>query len=277
MRYRASSSPLPCSRVICDGAARGTFLLALIVFCGIARSAPTTQPTTHASVDWANTWLLHLPGIGGELGVDHDLKHGLRDGGWEGPITIYDWTEHDPGLDALLAHQRNEREASKVADMIEQKLRENPNLKITLTAHSGGTGIAVWALEKLPPGMKVQTLMLLSSALSPGYDLSKALQHVRNDAFSFYSKNDTLVLGAGTKMFGTIDGKKTFAAGLLGFTEPPDANAAVYRKLQQRPWVVDWMAFENAGSHIGCMSPEFAEHVLAPALIADQSDSGSRR
>jgi hypothetical protein len=120
--------------------------------------------------------------------------------------------------------------------------------------------------------MQVQTVMLLASALSPDYDLTKALKHVRGKMYVFYSENDTLVLGAGTKMFGTIDGKKTMAAGLIGFKEPPDADKDQYAKLDQRPWVKDWMAFANAGSHIGCMSPSFAAHVLEPVLASNLTD-----
>ena len=97
---------------------------------------------------------------------------------------------------------------------------KDPKLEITLTSHSGGTGIAVWALEKMPEGMQVQTLVLLASALSPDYDLSKALRHVRGKAYVFYSQNDQVVLGAGTRLFGTIDGVKSDAAGLIGFRMP---------------------------------------------------------
>ena len=233
----------------------------------IAPSLAEVPATNQPTVDFSNTWLLHLPGIGGELPIDHDMTDGLKDAGWAGPITIYDWTEHDPGLDALLARKRNEREAAKVAKMIEEKLAKDPTLKITITSHSAGTGIAIWALEKLPEGMKVEQVLLLASAISPDYDLSKALSHVRGKMYSFYSANDTLVLGAGTKMFGTVDGKNSVAAGLIGFTQPKGASDEEYAKLVQRPWLKQWMAFDNVGSHIGCMSELFGEKVLGPLLI----------
>ena len=233
--------------------------------CAAARAAnaPADEPTA----DFSHTWLLHLPGIGGEMSIDRTLIRGLKDGGWEGPTKIYDWTENDPGIDALHARKRNDREAQKVADMIEDKLKEDPKLQITLTSHSGGTGIAVWALEKLPQGARVKTLVLLASALSPDYDLTEALKHVSGNAYVYYSENDTLVLGAGTQLFGTIDGKKTMAAGLVGFKVPPNAAKQQYEKLIQQPWVKEWMVFENAGSHIGCMSRPFVKQVLAPTLI----------
>jgi pimeloyl-ACP methyl ester carboxylesterase len=244
--------------------------LVAIVLIQLVVSAATRADDVAANgpaADFSHTWLLHLPGIGGEMSIDRTLVRGLKEGGWDGPTKIYDWTENDPGIDALHARKRNDREAQIVADMIEQKLKEDPKLKITLTSHSGGTGIAVWALEKLPANLHVQTLVLLASALSPDYDLSAALRHVSGNAFVYYSENDTLVLGAGTQLFGTIDGKKTMAAGLIGFKTPPDSDKAQYEKIVQRPWIKEWMAFKNAGSHIGCMSLPFVKQVLAPTLI----------
>jgi pimeloyl-ACP methyl ester carboxylesterase len=239
----------------------------LISFAGSLSARAGDASTNAPAADFSHTWLLHLPGIGGEMSIDRTLIRGLKEGGWEGPSKIYDWTENDPGIDALHARKRNDREARKVADMIEEKLKDDPKLQITLTSHSGGTGIAVWALEKLPEGMQIKTLVLLASALSPDYDLTAALRHVSGNAYVYYSENDTLVLGAGTQLFGTIDGKKSVAAGLAGFKMPPDADKQQYEKLIQRAWVKEWMVFENAGSHIGCMSRPFVKQVLAPTLI----------
>lgn len=251
---------------------------AVVLLIGLVARAPlwaADAPAEVPAADFSHTWLLHLPGIGGEMSIDRTLVRGLKDGGWEGETKIYDWTEGDPGIDALHARKRNDREAQKVADMIEEKLKDDPKLQITLTSHSGGTGIAVWALEKLPPQFHVRTLVLLASALSPDYDLTAALKHVTGKAYVYYSENDTLVLGAGTQLFGTIDGKKTMAAGLVGFKTPPDADKEQYEKLVQEPWVKEWMVFENAGSHIGCMARPFVSRVLAPTLI--ENLPGARR
>lgn len=206
------------------------------------------------------------------MAIDHFLMQGLKRGGWKGEARIYDWTEGDPGLDALINHKRNEVEAEKIAAMIVSELAGDPSLKITLISHSGGTGIAAWALERLPAGVQIQTWVMLASALSPNYDLTKALSHVRGRAYAYYSANDTLVLGAGTQMFGTIDGKKTMAAGLVGFKRPKGADAKEYDRLIQRPWVKGWMAYGNAGSHIGCLAEPFVKEVLTPVLIEALSD-----
>jgi hypothetical protein len=244
--------------------------LAVVILCTTLVSGGDRSAASMPAVDFSHTWLLHLPGIGGARSIDRRMTDGLKDGGWDGAISIYDWTAHDPGINALLSYKRNKEQAEKVEQQIEQKLARDPNLKVTLTSHSGGTGIAVWALEDMPEGMQVQTLVLLASALSPEYDLSKALKHVRGKAYVFYSKNDQVVLGAGTRLFGTIDGVKTDAAGLVGFKKPEGADEKAYEKLVQKPYDDGWIAFQNIGNHVGCMSQPFAENVIAAMLIEDE-------
>ncbi|HEY8750847.1 MAG TPA: hypothetical protein VIM11_22880 [Tepidisphaeraceae bacterium] len=243
------------------------FALLLIGLATAASGSRDDHPTTLPAVDFTQTWLLHLPGIGGARSLDRHMTIGLKEGGWDGPISIYDWTANDPGIDALLSYKRNREQAEKVEKQIEEKLRKDPGLKIAVTCHSGGTGIAVWALEGLPEGMQIQTLVLLASALSPDYDLSNALKHVRGKAYVYYSKNDQVVLGAGTRLFGTIDGVKTNAAGLIGFKKPDSADEKSYAKLVQIPYDDGWIAFQNIGNHVGCMSQPFAEKILSPMLI----------
>src|SRR5215210_2278940 len=66
---------------------RMTVLFVFSLVCNSASAAPTTQP-----------YLLHLPGIGGHLRIDDNLIAGLRDGGTDGWLRIYDWTGPDRGL-----------------------------------------------------------------------------------------------------------------------------------------------------------------------------------
>ena len=214
----------------------------------------------------ANEYLLHLPGIAGERTLDREFIRGIRDGGFTGTLEIYDWTERDPGLSALRSRKRNEKQAALVAKKIERLLTDRPTLKIRLVGHSGGTGIAAWALERLPDGMQVESLALIAPALSQGYDLSKALEHVRGKAFAFTSEHDSIVLGAGTTLFGTIDGRKEEASGLRGFTMPPGADEQQYEKLVAMPYNSGWMNWGNIGDHIGPMRRTFARVVISPML-----------
>ena len=218
-----------------------------------------------------DTCLLHLPGIGGRRWTDDQMALGFRDAGYSGELQIYDWTGEATGLGALVGYKRNQAEAQKIADYIVERVRSQPGVHFILTGHSGGTGIAIWALEKLPPDVKIDKMILLASALSPQYDMSKALAHVRGKCYSFCSENDVLVLGAGTKMFGTIDGKKTEAAGQFGFVFPATGDAAQYAKLVQKPYDKAWLhLYRNLGDHLGCMNRSFAEKVVAPLLTPDE-------
>jgi pimeloyl-ACP methyl ester carboxylesterase len=235
--------------------------------------APATRPAAAANVvvrepaaGNGKAYVLHLPGIGGARGLDRMLIRGLKAGGFDISDT-YDWTANDPGIGALLATERNLKQARRVAQMIAAFHRKDPEAEIHLVAHSGGTGIAVWALEALPPNVKIQTLTLLASALSPDYDLSKALRHVERQAFAFTSLRDSLVLGVGTQLFATIDGKKAEAGGMVGFVKPDGADDNQYAKLAQFPYDPIWTRFDNMGDHIGPMHDMFAANVLAPLIL----------
>jgi pimeloyl-ACP methyl ester carboxylesterase len=219
--------------------------------------------------------LLHLPGIDGPRWCDTRMILGLRDGGVRANVLIYDWTENDPGLDALEAAGRNDVEAGNIANLIVVHARIDPASPIFLTGHSGGCALAVWALEKLPADVKVQTVVLLAPALSPQYDLSRALSHVRGKMVSFNSIYDSLVLYTGTRMFGTMDGLLSEAAGFSGFVRPPDGDASLYGKLIQRPYDPAWEKYGDWGGHLGATSRQFSAAILAP-LFADPNDPATR-
>jgi pimeloyl-ACP methyl ester carboxylesterase len=240
-------------------------LLVASAGCDHHRAANDDTPTPTLGPP-SKPYLLHLPGIGGIRRIDRMLTEGLVQGGIDADVEIHDWTGSDEGMNALYAHQRHQREAEIVAQKITEKFRADPRRKIILSGHSGGTGIAVWALEKLPDDVKVDSLLLLASALSPGYDLSPALRHVRGKAYVLYSALDP-VLGVGTRMFGTIDGVKSDAGGRVGFKKPKDAvDPKQYDKLVQIAYHPTWIRLNNIGDHIGAMMRPFAREILSPLL-----------
>lgn len=216
----------------------------------------------------ARPYLLHLPGIAGETWADRNLLRGLASGGLDADFRIYDWTGDDPGIPALLARKRNRTESEKIAELILQVRREAPDRPIFLSAHSGGTGLAVWALENLPDDILIDGVLLMAPAISPQYDLTRALRHVRTQMYVFSSPLDVAILGAGTKVFGTIDGVKCDAAGLVGFTRPESADPSEYDKLVAKPYDAEWMRLGNIGDHIGPLNRKFAERYLAPLIQA---------
>jgi pimeloyl-ACP methyl ester carboxylesterase len=243
------------------------FFFALILLVGgfpvLSSAADSTQPSNPAT-----TWLLHLPGIDGYSRFDRRMIAGLIAGGVSAHIEVFDWTDNDPGIDALHAQTRNHQEAAHIASLIVQQVRQFPDTTINLTAHSGGCGLAVWTLEQLPDDVSVSTVLLLAPALSPEYDLSKALRHVRKNIFVFSSTHDTLILNAGTRIFGTIDGVQTQSAGFAGFIAPPGADPRQYQKLVACPYQSCWQQYDDSGNHLGVLSRPFAAAVLAPLLLA---------
>ena len=199
--------------------------------------------------------------------IDHLFTQGLLNGGVNADIEIYDWTGTDRGLIVLMHSKRHQDQSTIVAKMIEKRIRENPKLRITITGQSSCTGIAVWARDKLPDDVFVDDFVMIASALSPQYDLSKALRHVRARAYAFNSSLDVLILSIGTKGFGTVDRVKGVAAGLVGFTMPESADKEQYAKLTQFPYDADWLRFNNPGDHIGPMMRSFAKNVVASVML----------
>ena len=229
----------------------------------LAASRPATHATT---VALAEPFLLHLPGIGGRRAIDVNMTRGLVLGGFAGQIRIYDWTEHDEGLTSLWGVERHRRQAKLIAEQLTAAYDKAPDVSIYFTAHSGGTGLAVWALEMAPPRVKVKDLLLLEPALSPTYDLTKALRHVTDKLYVFSSTSDPVV-GLGCQMMGTIDGPRTAAAGSVGFTRPPGGDPVEYAKLISLPYNPAWAKWYNYGDHVGPMSRSFGVNVLAPLLF----------
>jgi len=220
-----------------------------------------------------STFLIHMPGVAGDTIFDHWWLLALKEGGAAGRVELFDWTCRDPWIDALQAYGRNHDQARRVADKIAAHVRAAPRAGAIVTAESGGAGIAVWALEDLPGGVMVDDVVLIAPALSPAYDLSAALRHVRHRVYYFSSPGDWFILGWGTRVYGTIDGQHTDAAGLVGFHPPVTADPAQYRKLVEVKYDPGWWRYGNFGSHAGGMSSTFAREVLAPLLRRDSAPS----
>jgi pimeloyl-ACP methyl ester carboxylesterase len=251
----------------------------LLAIASIAAGGQTTRPSPSEQmlekVRVKGPLLLHLPGVGGYLGVDRRMLAGLRDADLVANIVVYDWTEHDPGIHALQAYGRNQREAQIVSDLIAAHASADPQSPIYITAHSGGCAIAAWALAKLPADINVQTVILIAPALSPTFDLSPALRHVEGKMYVFYSRFDTLVLFTGTRIFGTMDGIQTQAAGFSGFVEPKNADPLMYQKLVQRPYEKAWAKYGDYGDHIGGMSRAFASAMIEPLISSAPTTQAS--
>lgn len=117
---------------------------------------------------------------------------------------------------------------------------------------------------------------MLAPAISPRYDLTAALRAVRREIVVFWSPLDVVVLGAGTRLFGTIDRVKTVGAGLVGFQVPALGHVdhfarGPYGKLRQVRWQVRMAASGNFGGHMGPDSPLFLRRYVVPLLTVEES------
>lgn len=251
-------------RAVTLGTIRASSLLLLFVAVGCA--APATPPAATDPAAAGTTYVLHLPGVAGETSIDRWWLDALHQGGIGTKLEVYDWTCNDRGIDALHATARNHVQAQLIASRITRQVRRHPSTHVILTAVSGGTGVAVWALERLPRDVVIDQVVLVAPAFAPDYDLSAALRHVKGKAYAFTSPVDFIVLGFGTSVFGTIDGKYTEAAGFVGVQRPAHADVTQYQKLIELRYTPSWIRWGNLGDHTGAMSVAFAREYVAPLL-----------
>ena len=192
----------------------------------------------------------------GSLGAPHSVRivpwgHGF--GRWHADLT--NAANHDV-------------RAREIAESVAAFRAENPSAPVFLVGKSGGTGLVVKALENLPEGT-IETAVLLSPALSPNYDLTRALRAVRHELVVFWSPLDVIVLGLGTRIFGTIDRIKSVSAGMVGFRPPApleDMNRIEYAKLRQIRWEPGMALTGYLGGHVGPDSPAFLRKYVVPLL-----------
>lgn len=214
--------------------------------------------------------LIYVPGIGGQGSPDAGWLRGLRAGGYDGKVEIIDWTGPIDPIAALWDHRLHHRQAQRIAERIRGLRTTAPKAPIMLVGHSAGAGLVVLALQDLPPGAKVDGVVLMAPALSRTYDLSAALRHVDGRADVFCSDRDTLVLGLGTALFGTVDGVHGDAAGHSGFIRPARAAGRQYAKLRTHLYSHARQSYGDDGGHFGVLSSGLAAAVVAPLLPRSQ-------
>lgn len=146
--------------------------------------------------------------------------------------------------------------------------RYYPHLRISLVGHSAGCAIILAAAEALPPGT-VDRIVLLQPAVSPCYDLRPALACAREGVDVFISDRDWLVLGLGTAVLGTTDGKRGPAAGKVGFQAVVcnAHDAALYARLRQHHWHPSARAAGHNGGHGDSQSVLFIRSSVLPLVL----------
>jgi hypothetical protein len=163
-----------------------------------------------------------------------------------------------------------DKKARLLADIVTRFKAERPSDPVFLVAKSGGCGVTVKALEMVEE-KQVERAVMLAPALSPTCDLSRALRGVSRELVVFWSPLDVVILGIGTKLFGTADRVRTAGAGMRGFREPvgggrSENDGRQYEKLRQIRWHPRMATTGYLGGHFGTDSPLFLRKYVVPLL-----------
>ncbi|MFB3893013.1 MAG: alpha/beta fold hydrolase [Phycisphaerae bacterium] len=213
-----------------------------------------------------------FPGIEGRSSFNESICRGLSDAGVQYAIELYDWTSRGGPIGPLInerAESRNRRKAREIADHVVQYRQAYPNRPVYLVGQSGGGAIAAWVAESLPPGQRVDGIVMLAASLSPDYMIDTALAKSRQGIVSFYSPKDWFLLGMGTTMVGTMDGEHSSSAGRTGFNVPRGSSRpSVYNRLYQIPWTSSMSSAGNTGTHLSSGSELFVAEYVAPFIRA---------
>ncbi len=260
---RTLLSLLVASSLLGDGVIQGQSSTLPASFEDSGRATPPTATAAPPGVVFV------IDGVGGLDFMGKAAKWALPRSGVKHEIREFDW-QHGKGkiLKDLQDTGRVVQKAHELATCVRQAKAENPGRPIYLLAKSGGAGLALTAAQELPPAT-LERIVLLSSAVAPGYDLRPALKATKREVVSFYSPLDKIVLGWGTRQFGTIDRVHSDSAGLGGFVSPPLTNAedqALYARLVQLPWSPRMVWQGNMGGHLGTSMPAFIGKEVAPWL-----------
>jgi pimeloyl-ACP methyl ester carboxylesterase len=210
-----------------------------------------------------------VEGIGGIDLLGHGIHAACCKAGLPHDVRRFTWT-HGTGkfFKDLQDTQHLLRKAHELAAQLRELRAEAPQRPIYIVAKSGGTGLTLFTLESLPPGV-VDRVILLSAAVSPSYDLRPALRATRLGIVSFHSSHDQFILNWGTRHFGTADRYYGPSAGLYGFQVPTaldDESRALYDRLIQVPWRSHMLLQGNSGGHLGTISTTFLTQEVAPWL-----------
>lgn len=259
---------------------------------GLLRMVYGRPPEFEPGSDRPSALVFVADGVGGMNLCGEGLRHVAMRGESPADVRVFTWGHGLFRWHSDLTNVENHvRQSRALADAVIGARAEAPDRPIVLVGKSGGTGVVVRTLEQLEDGV-VEAAVLIAPALSPSYDLTRALRAVRREMVVFWSPLDVIVLGVGTRMFGTIDRVHSISAGLVGFRGPealetPDESESVraarrvqYAKLRQVRWRPSMARTGYLGGHVGPDSPAFLERYVVPILRPGDeigSNEGSSR
>lgn len=238
----------------------------------LATVAGCWQPPKMQRAELERGYLLILEGIDFAAWQMEGTWRGLRDAGIDWATDVRDWGYRNwlgSGYMNLADLKNNRAWANSLAGEIVLYQREYPGRPVSILGYSGGGGLAVLTAEALPTEARLDRIVLLGAALSPEYDLSRALERCARGIINFYSSADAVILGAGTKLYGTIDRRNVASAGHTGFRVPPEASVArpeLYANLVQVAWTPAMARLGHDGGHFGWIARRWAAEIVSPYL-----------
>ncbi len=216
-----------------------------------------------------------VDGVGRFQFAPYAIRRALRELGSEIEVLQYDWQFGLTGevWTDLMWLRRNRVMGARLARRLLRLRRRCRDRPIHLYALSGGCIIAVFACECLRGRDVVASLVLAAPALSREYNLGPALTAVEH-CYVLVSRRDSLVLGAGTRLFGTSDRQFVRAAGMVGFERSPglpDEHERGYDRCRQIRWSPSLVGEGHGGGHAGWISSEILRRYL-PGLLAGSTE-----
>jgi hypothetical protein len=214
--------------------------------------------------------VLVVDGAGGDPDALKAIATAVEETGTPLYVRAFDWT-HQRGLgiadmaDVAHAQAQGRRLASHVA----WYRSTCPTTPIYLLAYSAGAHVVLESGRWLEPD-SVERMVLLAPAVAADYDVRPALRAARQGVDAFNSERDRWILGVGTRVVGTADGKQGVPpAGRVGFEMPAvaGADACLIQRLHQHPWDPSIAWTGNAGTHSGSLSPQYFRSFVLPLCV----------
>ena len=240
----------------------------------LALAAGCSQTMPDRAERMTRGYVFYLDGAGGGGTLSNwsgGLKRGMLDAGYNGAGEVFKW---NTGL-GVIADQDSSVEykqgkASECAQRIQQYVKDHPGAPVTLIGLSAGTAVTVFTLEALPVSCPVENVILCGASISADYDLTRALQRVRNRMHVFTSEKDA-VLAFLVPMAGTADRTNAPSAGLRGFQMPVRASAQTrnqYAKVANIHWRPEFERYGDFGGHTDALKAPFVQEYMAPLIMA---------
>jgi hypothetical protein len=196
------------------------------------------------------------------------MARGVLISGYRGAVIVFPWNRRGRRGVPLLCVLRNlmnrrhhERWSDRLVQAILDYHAEYPNAHLNLLAQSGGCWITLRALEKLPAGVKLQSVVWLAPSISPDRDIADAAARCQRGLVSVGGPGDLFFLGLGTALFGTSDRVHTPSAGWIGWRHHPEGFTEVR-------WRPEWIRLGYVGNHTTTSAGRFVAKVVAPWFLA---------